>query len=196
MIDTSNVWESVAATPWWVYGLFLYLMNLCYLTTKARIIHIKNIFIMPGLLLSLTFISMFFILHPRLNDIYLWIGGLLSGIPAGWLHFRLLRIKAIAYENKLYIPGTWGMFVLVFSLLAIKHYYGYRIAFDLQAIKYGAYNTQLLFLYGLVTGLFIGRVRYALRCIKHGPYANISANNYNNIASTCAGTQEASASRL
>lgn len=171
MIDSFSLWQTLADTSWWYYAFFIYLMQISWLATKPRKTSLRNIFLIPVIFLVTAISGVIFILHPNLNDIAMALGACCAGFPIGWLHFRLIRIKAIKDENKLHIPGTWSMFIIIFLLLTAKYYYGWTFGMDINAVKFGAYNRELMILYGLVTGLMMGRLYYSVRCMKRGPFA-------------------------
>lgn len=166
----NSFWEMVANTPWWVYLIFTYLIYISFLATKPRVISFRQLLILPSIFITLSIISLSTILQIDAYNIFLWSSALFLGIPLGWLQFFLQKIKAIKNESKLYIPGTWSLFFFCLFIFAAKYYYSFELAIDPKSIASSPYAPYILLLYGLFTGLFIGKLFYSLQCYKSGPY--------------------------
>jgi hypothetical protein len=165
----NSIWQIVAGTPWWVYVLFIYLMRLGFYATKSHIIPVKKIFIMPMIFLVLSIVSMFGMALNAFN-LSIWVASILVGAVLGWLQYKALRIKAVKNKASLYVPGTWSLLIIITLIFSIKYYFGYTISIDPNVLMQPQYTAWILGLYGLFSGLFIGRLTYALRCIKVGPF--------------------------
>ncbi len=166
---TNSIWEIIADTPWWVYVVFFALMQAGFTATKPRIISIKQLYLLPILFLLFSFIALARI-QLDLTNFFLWLGAIMFGTGLGWLQFRALKIKAIKNEAKLYIPGTWSVMVIILIAFTLKYYYGYQLAIDTRLILSPKFAGWLSLAYGLFTGLFVGRITYAHRCLKTGPF--------------------------
>lgn len=166
---TISIWEKIAETPWWIYVLYISLIYIGFLGTKARIIPIKQLFILPGMFLILSFCSMY-LMHLTLFALMCWIATIVLGMGLGWLQFRIFKIKAVKDEAKLYVPGTWSLLVIILIIFATKYYYGYELETNPQQLLSPKFAAILALIYGFFTGLSIGRASYAMRCLKVGPY--------------------------
>lgn len=169
---TNSVWEIAANTPWWVYLLFIYLVRMGFLARKPRTVPVRMLFILPSILIVFSIFSLYHIVQLNAANLLIWLGAIFLGIGIGWLQYYSLRIKAVRNEEKLYVPGTWGLLIIVLVIFAIKFYFGYELTIDPSLFLQAKYSFWLLSVYGFFTGLFLGRLIYALRCIKSGPYLN------------------------
>ncbi|RDI45161.1 DUF6622 family protein [Aquicella lusitana] len=165
----NSIWEIIAGTPWWVYVLFVLLVRFGILASKPRIIPFRQLLLLPAVFIPLSFASLYQ-MHLSLSLFGLWAGALLLGAAGGWLQFRFINIKAIKNQSKLYVPGTWSILIIILIVFAVKYYYSYESAVNPGQIINPHINVWFALLYGLFTGLFIGRVAYALRCLKTGPF--------------------------
>lgn len=107
------------------------------------------------------------------NSLLLWFSILTLGITLGWIEFRLIKIKAIQAERKLYIPNEIFLFLLIPFIVILVHYFGFAKTSMFTIQQTPLTNEQLLqsfMIYGLITGIILGRLCHALRCIKIGPY--------------------------
>lgn len=166
-----SIWQAIANIPWWIYGTFIYLLRLGFLATKPRIISIKSILILPGFLIFISLLSIY--LNKQFNFLHFltWLSTFLLGTGCGWLQFRFFNIKAIKNEAKLYVPGTWSLLiVIVVSFSSRLYFLNASNKIDFALFLQPPLVIWLFALYGLLTGLFFGRITYALRCLKVGPY--------------------------
>lgn len=166
----TSIWENIADTPWWFFLAVLGLIWMAWLATKPKTVAVKSLFLIPVIYIPLSLASIFLSFPITPASVFIWIGATMAGTVLGWLHFRVLRIKAIQNESRLYIPGTWTLFILLLLIAVSKYYYGYSFIIDPQYFIQAKYATIIVALYGLFAGLFIGKVIYSLRCVKYGPY--------------------------
>lgn len=170
----TTIWESIADTPWWSFLTVIGFIGLAWLATKPKTVPVKNLFIVPAIYIPLSLLSVYLTL-PLSTMLFLnWIGAALVGAACGWLHFRLLKIKALQNEASLYIPGTYGLFIIILLIAVSKYYYNYSLILDTQRLMQAQYADYIVALYGFFAGLFIGKIAYSLRCIKTGPFVSLS----------------------
>ena len=169
-----SIWETAANTPWWVYALFIYLVRLGFLATQPRIIPVKNLLLLPTLFVLFSLFNLYSTVQVTALHLLVWLGALCLGCLLGWLQYAALKIKAIKDEAKLYIPGTWTLLFIILIIFSIKYYFNYESAIEPSALTNSS-SPWVLLLYGLFTGLFIGRMSYAFRCLKYGPFVTESS---------------------
>jgi hypothetical protein len=165
----NSIWEIIANTPWWVFVLLVYLIRVGLGATRSRIVPVRRLLILPTIFIALSFVSMYNNMQLTFDHVLIWSAAFMIGSCLGWLQFKALKIKAVKNRASLYVPGTWSLLVIIIILFCVKYYYGYQNAIDPTKLQS---NIWLFFAYGLFTGLFAGRVGYAVRCIKAGPYAS------------------------
>lgn len=162
-------WQTVADTPWWVFVLFLSLVYMALAATKARVITLHQLFLLPFVLLTLSIIAAYTILPLTWNDLFFWLTSMLGGSGFGWIQFKVSNVHAIKKTNHLHLPGTWTVLIFVLILFFIKYNMGYLTLNDPAAFKAPSYRTFIVSVYGLFMGLSLGRLFYAITCLKRGP---------------------------
>lgn len=167
MID--SIEEILADTPWWVFLLFTYLMWVGFSATKPHQVHIKTLMLFPVMLFVFSIMSLF-AAQFTVGHFLLWLSALGLGTSLGWLHYQSLRIKADKHTKKILVPGTWILLLIILCVFIVKFYFGYELAIHPHFIFQPKYYIGLLLVYGLLTGLFLGRFLYARHCLRAGPY--------------------------
>jgi hypothetical protein len=167
----TSIWQSIALTPWWVYFIGTYLIWAGYQATKPRLVTVSQLTIMPVLFLSLSVMNMcampiqFSVMH-----LSIWGSTLFLGVGLSYLQCRLFKIKTDKASNSLCLPGTWLILIALMVCVALKFYFDISLSID-PMVFINPENTILsVFLYGLITGLFIGRLSYTIRCLRVGDF--------------------------
>ena len=166
------MWQSIASTPWWFYAILIYFLRLGFLATKPQTIQVKKLYIGPIVLAAASLLSLYLAAGLTSANITLWGVGLVAGGALGWLHYQHTPVKALRDKTGFYIPGSWSLLIIMASVFIVKNYYNYQIAVHPELVNQSHFATLWLFLYGLFTGLFMGRMAYLFRCLKVGPYLN------------------------
>lgn len=165
-----SIWEKIAETSWWIYPLVVYFIFLSFAATKPRAVSLKNIIIMPVIFIPLS-IPYLFVSFPITGfNVLVWLTAMVIGTALGWLQFKIFKVKAIKDESAIYFPGTFSM--LFFIPLLLLGYYFYGSTLHLNAGMLSNPSNAVFFLggYGVLAGLFIGRVIYCRNCVKKGPF--------------------------
>ena len=165
-----SIWQSIAATSFWVYVLVFYFLYMGYRGKKPQVVPLRALVLLAiGLIcFTLAGISMF-VKFNATNASY-WALMYMLGMGLGWLQFSTLPVKAIVGEKNIYIPGSWLTLCIIIAMIASIFLTDFQISFDPATLRSGAYSRFLMIAYGLVTGLYFGRTIYALRAVKHGPF--------------------------
>lgn len=166
----TSIWEKIADTPWWFSLVIIGFVGIAWLATKPKTVPVKNLFFVPAIYIPLSVASICLTIPLNAIAILLWLGAALLGIAVGWLHYRLIKIKAVKNQASLYVPGTWSIFGLLLVVAVSKYYYDYPLMIDPQLFAQAEYANLFVGLYGLFAGIFIGKIIYSLRCVKNGPF--------------------------
>lgn len=172
-MNNPTIWETIADIPWWLYPTVTYLIIVGFTATKPRVVSVKHTFILPGLFLVLSVASLLYTVHASLTNIAFWLLAIVAGSGVGWLYCLSLKIKAVKDKPLLYLPGTWSVLFIFLTIFAVRSYYGFTLAFDPLILTQPKHAFALVTIYGLFTGLFIGRSVYSLRCLKVGPFITL-----------------------
>ena len=165
-----SFWQRVAETPWWVFLVFIYFINLGWQATKPRIVSTHQLFF---LLIVLVFLSSSIFVEASQSNFYhalIWFAAIVPGLFLGWMHFSIRQVKAIKNENKLLFPGTFSLLLIVLTVFAAQYYYNLQFLMDPN--YYRSHALALMTFYGFFTGIFLGRLIYAINCLQKGPFVN------------------------
>ena len=175
-IDAEVIGQFLATVPPWVYPLLLMLLLIAIQASKPIVVPVKRLLYMPTIFISLSFIVIYHLITLNTINIVAWIIALLAGMVMGWYQLRALRIKGITNTKSIYVPGTWSLLIIVLFLVALKFYARYKFAYiDPALLKNPTYAPWFMALYGILTGLFIGRVGHAFHRVKYGPFIEYDA---------------------
>lgn len=162
---STSIWETIAETPWWVFALFFYLMYAAIVATRPSVVQIKTFVIFPIVFVCLTMVNIIFIKQIHFTQICFWIATFSIGSLLGWLQLNFIKIKLLKDENKLQIPGSWSLLIILLVLLTMKYYFGYQITFTTDMLRDPFYQNILISIYGIATGIFVGRWIYVRRLV-------------------------------
>lgn len=166
-----SAWGTIAETPWWIYLIVLYVLKVAYQSTKPAFITLKSSMLFPSIVTSILIFSMASLIRLDFYQYLLLALSLVPGLILGCLQFHFRRIKAIKSKNQFYIPGSWSVFVIVFTLFLAKFYfYGFNFSLNAEALKQNNNSLPMIALCGLMIGLMIGRMGSFYRCMKVGPF--------------------------
>jgi hypothetical protein len=165
-----SIWQKIAETPWWVYPLIFYVIYIAYLSTKPKIVPLYNLFFSAAAFLLVSIIGIVAFVRFDNMNLASYIVMFFLGGGLGWLHFRSLKIKAVAGEKKLVMPGSWFAVFFIIAFVTAQFYLQFPLSLNSDVLLHGQYSLLLMTLYGFFTGLFGGRIACALRIVKNGPF--------------------------
>ncbi|MES2273869.1 MAG: hypothetical protein V4487_06720 [Chlamydiota bacterium] len=142
-------------TPWWVFALFVSLVMIALRATQRRIITLKQLFIIPGIL---TLWNLFWLdarIHNQFSLIVYWAAGVIGGSLFGWWMVRSWKIEGEKQKKRIFLPPTWSTLILVLLIFSVRYFFGFNY------LKHPE-SAAKLFLAdslssGVITGIFIGR---------------------------------------
>lgn len=147
----------VVSTPWWVYLLLVYLLNLGYQATKTRTVSIKKLFIIPTIFTYFSLHTLIKTTPMSLFSLSTFVSSLMSGSALGWLQISLYQIE-VDRENKLLkLPGTWSTLIIILIVFILRYYFSYRLMTHPGLETHLQFTLFILLLSGICTGLFLGR---------------------------------------
>lgn len=150
----TTIVEMVKGTPWYVFGIFAYLMFIGIKSTKSYTVSIFTMSIMPFTLL--VWLGKSVLNYPSpLKVFYFFIGAFYIGIILG--NFYLYQKAIVNRKAKTAtFEGTWILLPLFMSIFVIKYAFGYMYAIQHPFIL--AYPWAELAVSSCVTGILIGRL--------------------------------------
>ncbi len=118
---TTSIWDIIAGTPWWVFALLAYLVRIGYEASKPSFVDFKKLLLLPAFLITLSAAGIYTIARGAPIDLLATLAAMMVGAPLGWLHYKILKIKAVPNKKQLYMPGTWSVLVIIPSVFSVKY---------------------------------------------------------------------------
>lgn len=163
----SSIWHLLSDTPWWVYVIFIILINVGVKSIKNQVIPLGKLFIMPAVFTAFSLHTLISSVAFNYVNIAVWLGSLLLMAVVGWLQIARYPIKVDRENYLLKLPGTWSTLLIVLLIFAIKYYFGYQLASKPELLGEPAFEMSLLAVTGFCTGYFLGKLScYIFRFIK------------------------------
>jgi len=170
-----SIWQMIAERPWWHFAFVGYMIYLTYLTTKPRTISLRSLQYSVFSLIALSMIALTTATYINTEALSRCLVMFLLGSGLGWLQFSTYQLQAIAGEKKLTVPGSRILIFIIPTIVFLKYYFKDQLTFDASALPIEKLTALFMTLTGLTCGLFTGRLLYATRIVKVGPFVN--ANN-------------------
>jgi hypothetical protein len=170
-----SIWQKIAETPWWQIAIVGYMIYLTYLTTKPRTISLRSLQFSVGSMLALSLIGLTSATYFNTEALGRSLVMFLLGSGLGWLQFSRYRLQAIAGEKKLVVPGSRTLIFLIPTIVFLKYYFHGQLSLDASTLPIEKLTTLFMTIVGLTCGLFTGRLFYATRIVKVGPF--VAAQN-------------------
>lgn len=151
-------------TPVWVFILFAYLIFIGYKSSKTRVVSLKKLFIAP---IVFTLMSIHSMIHELQGDYWMalvWLLGMVIGASLGWLQVHRLKPQVDKQHWLVHTQGSWVTMILVILIFGYKYYLGYITAVQPDIITHTGFLWSSLIIIGAITGMFVGRLLYYIRC--------------------------------
>jgi hypothetical protein len=177
-----TIYQTLLHTPAWVYLLFAYLMWRGINALQTQVRALKKLFILPIIFVIMS-------IHTLISEISIsglavitWTAAIGCGIGLGWLQIVRLTLAVDREHCLIRIPGSWFTLLIILVIFVTKYYFNFKIAVDGTALKHAGFIMSFLFVSGISTGLFVGRLScYLSRFYRATESVNLSAfkNDYN-----------------
>jgi hypothetical protein len=160
--------EILAKTPVWIYPLLSGLIVLGLIQTKDRSMGwLRTVLIPFGFLIfSLYGVLSSFGLHAATT--LLWLGGVLAGAAVGMALGVTAQPSSTA--RQVVVKGSWVPMAMIMGIFLTKYSVGVATALQVPALQTAQSAYLISLLYGVFSGVFVGRAVLVLRMIqrKHG----------------------------
>jgi hypothetical protein len=168
-----SIWGSIAEVSWWVYPVLIFSLMIAFRSTKSHYIDMKRFIFLPYFPIVMLILLMPFSITLTANKMMLFSAAIFPSMLAGWLQFRLRKIKALKNQSQFFVPGSWAIFFIILIAIAARiYFYGFNFAItiDPYVLQKEQYTNIVVTLCSICAGLTIGRSIYLYRCMKFGPY--------------------------
>lgn len=166
------IWTAAIQTPWWVYVLFIYLVQRGISASKSQVISIKKLIILPVVFIALSIHTLVTAFHVNAAAILVWFASIITGSVIGWLLICRHQFKVDKKKLLILLPGSWMTLILILAIFVSKYYFGYQLGSDPALANQTNFEFSMLAISGVCTGLFVGR----LLCYFHKLWTGESIN--------------------
>jgi hypothetical protein len=148
-----NLIDILVHTPWWVYGVFAYVLYVGIKAMKLRSVRVFQLFIVPVIFTILSIHT----LVGRIADHFLyilpWALAATIGLGIGWMEMRRLNIVVDRENRLLKIPGSVFTLILLLLFFGSQYYYGFMSATAPERVKDIHFVLFILMISGVGTGV-------------------------------------------
>lgn len=167
---------AIKSTPLWVWLLFAFLLYRSVLALSMRTVRLTNLFILPIVFFVLAINGLIQSPHTTFCTTCVWGMALLAGVVVAWFMNRSLRIRVDKAHHLLELPGTISVLIMILCIFAAKYYFGYMSAVNPELASTAPFVYAKLTVYGLISGLTIGKMLRYLDKYRRSESVNLSGN--------------------
>lgn len=145
-------------TPYWVWGIFVLLLALGLMQTRRRRAPRLRVFILPVIMIPLSFntIASQFGMNPL--PIVAWAGGIAIALLLNSLVFKgPAGVTFIREENAFEIPGSWIPLLLMMTIFLARFVLGVTRAINPAPVATDLFTAIVSIILGFCSGLFAAR---------------------------------------
>lgn len=154
--------QIISHTPLYVWAILAFLMYRGYLASKDREATLRNLFIIPGVMLALSLQGIVGKFGGSDASLLAWAAGAIVSTAVTWSLIDASRITAHRATGTLHLRGSWVSLVLMMAIFVVKYSVGIVSAMHPELNQSTPFMLTICVLYGLFNGIFFGRL---LRCV-------------------------------
>lgn len=155
-------WDTVTGAPWWVYLLFIVLLNLGIKSLKKRILPIQRVYLLPIVFLAWSFADLYGKYTEKHTTLpFVWAICLAIGIYFGVMSVRFQPIHHDRRKKEITVPGSPYVLILVLLIFILKFIWGYYYS-TYADVSYWIYFADTATSV-LISGFFTGRAVFYLK---------------------------------
>jgi hypothetical protein len=158
--------EIISHTPIWVFILFFVLVVVGLLQLKDRKVSFSKILILPIAMVCLSFYGVISAFGLDIKSSLFWLVGLIIAVL---LNILLKLPRNSIYDKDLktfFIKGSIIPFILIMIIFFTKYFIGVVIAKQLAILNELTFICTISFIYGILSGFFLGRIFVLLKLKK------------------------------
>jgi uncharacterized protein DUF6622 len=149
--------EIIKRTPSWVFVLFFVLLALGYVQTKGRKVRRSMVFIVPVIMLALSFYGVLSAFGNTPAGVAGWLVGVLVA-AAGGVKLRAPQGAIFSNESGAYfVPGSWAPLILIMLIFFIRYTVNVILARQLPIMDKPGFIVFISLCYGVLSGTFLAR---------------------------------------
>src|SRR5690348_15072244 len=118
-----TIQQTLHHTPWWIYLLLAYVIYIGIQASKARIIALKKLFIIPAIFAFMSIHTLITSFAMNALVIATWCIVILIGIVLGWIQVSRFQIKVDKQKKLIQVPGTWSTLIIIIIIFITRYYF-------------------------------------------------------------------------
>jgi len=150
--------QIVLNTPLWVWALLAFLVYRGILAAGGREVPLKKTLIIPLVMLALSLHGTLSAFGPKLATLTPWLLCLVAGAALAWALFERDAVRPYPRRGSIYLRGSWLPMALMLAIFATKYAVGVLLALQPQWAQQAGFAPGVCALYGLFSGVFIGKM--------------------------------------
>lgn len=169
----TTIINAVIQTPWWVYLVFIYLIQVGIRSSKGGTVSMTKLAILPILFIVMSIHTLIASFQLSGIVISVWLCSIILGVWIGWQLVCRQKIQVDKTHWLIKLPGTWLTLILVMIIFISKYYFGYQLSADPRLMHQHGFEFSMLAVSGLCTGMFAGRVLLYFRKLYAEPSTDL-----------------------
>lgn len=151
------LYQIIANTPAWVWGLLLVLLALGFSQTRSRLVGSRRLVILPLVMTGLSLSGTVSSFGAAPTVLLAWIA---TTCVVAWRVASRPAPPLSRYDSAAglyYLPGSWFPMALIMGIFTVKYAVGAALAMQPALAANAGFSTATGALYGALGGVFIGR---------------------------------------
>jgi hypothetical protein len=162
--------QVISHTPLYVWALLAFLMYRGYLAASDREVSLRNLFIIPAVMLYLSVSGMQQYFGGGTTVWTCWLGGAAAGAALAWrLNGAAIAVNRAA--GTVVQRGSWAPLALMMGIFATKYTIAVLMTVHPAAVHDATIVAATCTIYGLFNGIFVGRLARYLSAWLRQPVA-------------------------
>ena len=153
--------QIISHTPLYVWAILAFLMYRGYLASQDRETTLRNLCIIPGVMLALSLQGIVGKFGGSDASLLAWAAGAIASTALTWTLIDASRIAADRSKGTLHLRGSWVSLMLMMAIFVVKYSVAIVSAMHPALNQSTAFMLTICVLFGLFNGIFFGRL---LRC--------------------------------
>jgi hypothetical protein len=143
-------------TPFWVWGIFVLLLVLGLLQTRARNVSRALVFVLPLVMIPLSFSTIATTFGIKPLPVIAWGAGIVASLALNSFVFR--APAGVRYQSgKFEVPGSWIPLILMMTIFLARFVIGVTRAVNPSLVATDAFVAIVGAILGFCSGLFAAR---------------------------------------
>jgi hypothetical protein len=150
--------QIITRTPVWVWPLLAFLVYRGILGTRDRETSLRNLFILPIVMLGLSLQGVLAHFGLHADDLSFWMAGAVAAGALAWLTLRRDGVRVHHDRGAVTVRGSWAPLALILAIFATKYVTEVLMAIDPARQGTASFVLPVCLLYGIFNGVFMGKL--------------------------------------